>query len=156
MRRPPSPSRARPNRARLVVTGTITGPDGKTPIRGVSIYAYHTDANGHYDPAETRATGNARLSGSMRSDARGHYKLSTIRPAPYPNAKIPAHVHYVLAISAYKDVWLEMLFSDDPLITNERRAAVKEDGRYKFSIYQVTRDANSVWHCMQDFALKPN
>jgi protocatechuate 3,4-dioxygenase beta subunit len=141
---------------RLMVTGTITGPDGKIPVRGASIYAYHTDANGRYDPTEARPTGNARLRGFMRSDARGHYAFSTIRPAPYPNAKIPAHVHFIVSITGYKDLWLEMLFSDDPLITDEHRAAVKEDRLYKFAICQVTKDANAVWHCTQNIALKPN
>lgn len=138
----------------LVVTGTITGEDGK-PLSSASIYAYHTDANGHYDPDEPPdRQGPPRLKGYMRSDVNGHYEFRTIRPAPYPNSPIPAHVHYVISMAGYKDIFLEMLFSDDPRITDEYRAAVKEDRPYKFSICDASADANHTWRCKQDFVLR--
>ncbi|HYE16063.1 MAG TPA: hypothetical protein VD968_16610, partial [Pyrinomonadaceae bacterium] len=32
----------------LVVSGRIFAPDGKTPVEGVTLYVYHTDARGLY------------------------------------------------------------------------------------------------------------
>ena len=141
---------------RLVVDGLISGSDGK-PMPDVSIYAYHTDSNGHYDPNEApNRQGAPRLKGYMRTDAAGRYRFSTIRPAPYPGRRIPAHVHFVVNSRGYRDVYLEMLFSGDPLITDEHRAASKDNNlAYKFSICQVTRDADGAWRCTQNFVLAP-
>src|SRR6476469_8749496 len=33
---------------RMVISGTIYKPDGKTPAPGVILYVYHTDQTGHY------------------------------------------------------------------------------------------------------------
>jgi hypothetical protein len=32
----------------LVVSGIVVGEDGKTPLAGIVVYAYHTDDSGHY------------------------------------------------------------------------------------------------------------
>ncbi|MBA3584027.1 MAG: hypothetical protein H0W36_05765 [Gemmatimonadetes bacterium] len=39
---------------RLVDTGTVSQPDGRTPAEGVLLYAYHTNAEGVYAGAGTR------------------------------------------------------------------------------------------------------
>src|SRR5215831_20910733 len=56
---------------RLVVSGQVFAPDGVTPAAGVMVYAYQTDATGHYqnDP-QTRV---ARLHGWARTDAQGRF-----------------------------------------------------------------------------------
>src|ERR1044071_7014008 len=78
------------------MSGHIYRRDGKTPAPNVILYVYHTDATGYYTPAQG-ATGNARhhghLRGWMKTNERGEYRFTTIKPAPYPNRNIPAHIH---------------------------------------------------------------
>lgn len=56
-------------------------------------------AKGYYQPGKGQ-TGQARrhghLRGWMKTNQKGEYKFRTIKPAPYPNARIPAHIHPVI------------------------------------------------------------
>ena len=75
---------------RLILTGHVVDPDGK-PVR-VMLYAYHTDARGLYRP-DGSFRGEPRLKGTLLTAPDGSYEIDTIRPAPYPNRNIPAHIH---------------------------------------------------------------
>ena len=75
---------------RIMINGRVFGSDGK-PHGGVEIYAYHTDAQGLY--RRDRSKGPARLGGTLVTASDGSYSIDTIRPAPYPNRDIPAHIH---------------------------------------------------------------
>ena len=72
----------------MYVSGCVFGPDGVTPAPGVVVYVYHTDRTGIY--AEPGAP--PRLCGWIRTDRRGRYAYRSIRPAPYPGGRQPAHV----------------------------------------------------------------
>jgi protocatechuate 3,4-dioxygenase beta subunit len=98
---------------RLIVMGQVFGPDGKTPLAGASVYVYHTDAKGLYTP-ETNDNRNPRLRGYMRTDAQGRYEFSTIKPAPYPNNRIAAHIHYVVNAPGHRERVFEIVFEGDP------------------------------------------
>lgn len=80
---------------RMTLTGRVTTPDGK-PASGVIIYAHHTNAAGLYangtnDTLWSRRHG--RLRGWARTGADGVYTFHTIKPAPYPDRTMPAHIH---------------------------------------------------------------
>jgi protocatechuate 3,4-dioxygenase beta subunit len=80
---------------RLILTGTVfDGDDGK-PREGVTVYAYHTDARGHYC---SKPWGRPRLRGWARTNAEGRYEFHTIKPGPYPMRRNPAHIHMTIAI----------------------------------------------------------
>jgi protocatechuate 3,4-dioxygenase, beta subunit len=137
---------------RLVVTGQLFGSDGKTPLAGASVYVYHTDAKGFYTP-DTNDNRNPRLRGYMRTDAQGRYEYSTIKPAPYPNNRIAAHIHYVVNAPGYLERVFEIVFEGDPNIDQRMRTdAAKEYSA--FSIRTLTRDQQGVWHCTQDIKLR--
>ena len=82
----------------LEMRGVIYRSDGKTPAPDVILYVYHTDAKGYYSPAPGQAQGrrHGHLRGWMKTDREGRYRFRTIRPAPYPNARIPAHIHPIV------------------------------------------------------------
>ena len=137
---------------RLIVTGQVFGPDGKTPLAGASVYVYHTDAKGLYTP-ETNDNRNPRLRGYMRTDAQGRYEFSTIKPAPYPNNRIAAHIHYVVNAPGHQERVFEIVFEGDPNIDQRMRADAAKEGS-AFSICALTRDQQGVWRCAQDVKMR--
>jgi protocatechuate 3,4-dioxygenase beta subunit len=137
---------------RLIVTGRVFAPDGRTPLPGVSLYVYQTGKDGIYSKPVNDSR-NPRLRGYLRTDAEGRYEYSTIKPGSYPNTNNPAHIHYVVTAPGYQEKIFEIVFADDPLVNDRIRAdAAKEDSG--FSIRPLTRDGQGVLRCTQDIKLK--
>lgn len=137
---------------RLVVSGKVFGKDGK-PLAGASVYVYQTDAKGLYTPGATNDNRNPRLRGYMRTDEQGRYEYATIKPASYPNSTIPAHIHYVVNATGYKERIFEIVFEGDKFITDRIRSdAAREDSGY--SIRLLERDKQGVMYCVQDVKLR--
>ena len=137
---------------RLIVSGRVFGPDGKTPVKGASLYVYQTDKDGIYSkPVNDSRT--PRLRANLRSDSEGRYEYSTIKPGSYPDTRNPAHIHYVVKATGYRDRIFEIVFEDDPLMSERIRAdAAREDSG--FSIRPLTRGPQGVLRCTQDIRLK--
>ena len=142
---------------RLVVTGRTLA--GTTPVGGVSIYAFHTDAKGRYAIGISeinQAELNPRLHGALRTDAQGRYRYETVRPGFYNG---PTHVHYVVIAPGYRPRLLALQFKDDPLLVARRKAGYPEaDNNGPICRGQpdcvvtspVARDAKGVWHATRD------
>jgi protocatechuate 3,4-dioxygenase beta subunit len=105
---------------RLLVSGRVLGPDNR-PIPGASIYVYHTDQKGEYVRGSNAGMDRPRLFGYLRSDAQGRYAFATIRPAPYPGSRIPAHVHFEIVPSGHPSRIYEIMFEGDPFLTTQIR-----------------------------------
>lgn len=103
---------------KLIISGTVFQPDGKTPAADVIIYYWQTDSNGYYSPVkdmDQRAARHGHIRGWVKTDAAGKYTIKTIRPAPYPGQTMPAHIHLSvkepgIANEYYTD---EINFDDD-------------------------------------------
>jgi protocatechuate 3,4-dioxygenase beta subunit len=102
----------------LLLRGTVYAADCETPLAGVLIEAWQTDARGVYGPGQ----GNSELrccylQGAVKTDAKGGYEIQTIRPGHYrgeaspPPAHIHLNVHYGEA-----GVLTEVLFAGDPYL----------------------------------------
>lgn len=133
----------------MIVSGTVLAPDGRRPVSGVTVYAYHTDARGLY----ARDGGMMpRLRGWMVTDAAGRYEVRTIRPAPYPNRSIPAHVHFNAWGPGYPRQWFEQLeFEGDRLVTDERMEQSRRLGR--FGMVRPLQRRDGGWRCTFDLRL---
>jgi protocatechuate 3,4-dioxygenase beta subunit len=113
----------------LIIAGRLFGRDGRSPVPGVTVFAYHTDARGIYDEPEKGAH-SWRLKGWAMTDAEGRFEFETIRPAPYPNRMTPAHVHFSLEGPGLQRRWAGLQFDDDPLVPAEERARSAKAGRF--------------------------
>ena len=137
---------------RLVISGRAFAPDGKTPVAGITVYAYQTDATGHY--TKTGALRPPRLQGWARTNSDGRFEFVTIRPAPYPGRTIPAHVHFILWGAGYPRQWIEELrFEGDPYVTREMLAEAAEAGEFA-AVVPLRRAANGAWRCAVNFRVQ--
>jgi protocatechuate 3,4-dioxygenase beta subunit len=114
----------------LVIDGRVVEPDGRTPARGVVVFAYQTDRDGlYFGPGG--ANGPWRLRGWARTDDDGRFTFSTIRPAPYPGRDVPAHVHFTFETERFGRQWTrELWFDDDPLVTADARRQSAAEAPY--------------------------
>ena len=137
----------------LVVSGTVFDSDGVTPLAGIPVYVYQTDARGFYTPADAMDSKNSRLRGWMKTSREGKYEFRTIKPGPYPSGGPPAHIHYVVSAPGFRERVFEIVFQGDPRINDQIRAmAAREESA--FSIRALERDGQGVLRCVQDIKLR--
>ncbi|MDX1746775.1 MAG: hypothetical protein R3324_12615 [Halobacteriales archaeon] len=99
---------------RIVVQGTVYGPDCMTPVAGANLDVWHADTNGNYDNSTTEY----RLRGQMTTDENGRYEFETIMPGRYPlgNSTRPAHIHFIVSRPGYIPLTTQMYFEGDPFL----------------------------------------
>lgn len=147
---------------RLIVTGRTL--DGKKPVAGVSLYVFHTDAEGRYAIGVDNRAGeyNPRLHGALRTDAEGRYQYETTRPGSYDDG--PSHVHYVVSAAGYEPLLLALQFQDDPIVMRQAKSGAPlnldafKNGPCKARpdcvlTQPVTRDARGVAHVIRDIQM---
>ena len=104
----------------LTVSGVVVSAEG-TPIRGASLYAYQTDAEGYYGVKPASDSNNPRLKVFLRTDADGRWSFTTIRPGSYPSSRAPGHIHFEVAADGMAPRFFEIVFEGDPFVTAEMR-----------------------------------
>ena len=143
---------------RLIISGTVFLPDGKTPAENVIVYVYHTNDEGIY-PKKGNETGNGKYHGYLRAwmktDSSGRYELETFRPAPYHSHEgEPAHIHCNIQAPGYPEYWLTALwFADDPRVNEEYKNKVERSGGFS-NITELTLDSNNVLHGERNIILE--
>ncbi len=105
----------------LVVSGTVYQAGGSTPASGVIIYYWQTDNNGYYTPVDGMdddAKKHGHIRGWVKTGPDGKYAIYTIRPAPYPNDELPAHIHFSVKEPGIGNEYYvdDLIFEDDPLL----------------------------------------
>lgn len=142
---------------RLEVKGTVYKRDGKTPAEGVIVYFYHTDATGRYTASKDQAMGqqNGHLRGWIKTNGNGEYCIYTIKPAPYPGATAPAHIHCYVKEPHLNEYYVdEIEFSDDTLL---REAIKLQRGKRGGSgLVVAAKDENGWLTCKRDIILGMN
>lgn len=94
----------------LILEGRVFQPDGKTPAPGIVIYLHQTNANGLYanGMAESEwSRRHGRLRSWARTDRRGRYRFRTIKPAPYPDRTMPAHIHLYIGEAGRRPYYVD-------------------------------------------------
>lgn len=141
----------------MVLTGTIFKADGKTPAPDVILYMYHTDAKGNYSATANQRHGkrHGHLRGWIKTDSKGRYKISSIRPASYPNGKAPQHIHPIIKEVGISPYWIdEYLFDDDPFLVQAEKD--RQEKRGGAGIIHLTKNEKGIWVGKRDIILGLN
>jgi len=117
---------------KLEISGRVYSADGRTPVKDVVIYIYHTDQKGLYSKKGNESGWGQRhgyIRGWAKTDNNGFYRFFTLKPAAYPGRNIPAHIHVTIKEPDKNEYWIdEYLFDDDPLLTKEERQKQEKRG----------------------------
>lgn len=141
---------------RMVLTGRVTTADGTAPAAGVVIYAHHTNsaglyANGSNESMWSRRHG--RLRGWARTGADGRYTFRTIKPAPYPDRTMPAHVHLFIGEPGRRPYYIDdVVFDGEFGVTAAYRKARELRGGN--GIVPLRRTASGEWLATRDIRLE--
>jgi protocatechuate 3,4-dioxygenase beta subunit len=116
--------RGEPLGERIIVTGRVTGRDGR-PVRSALIEIWQANAAGRYvhevDQHPAPLDPNFTGAGRCLTDDDGRYRFVTVKPGAYPwrnhpNAWRPAHIHLSLFGRAFTNrLVTQMYFPGDPL-----------------------------------------
>lgn len=136
----------------MIVSGRVFASDGKTPLEGIRVHVYQTDAKGYYNHGTTSSR-NPRLNGTMITNEEGRYEYRTIKPASYPESRNPAHVHYVISKKGSQEQYDEVEFEGDPYITRELIEKSRVLGTFGV-VQKLQKDVDNVWRCTKDIRLK--
>lgn len=128
----------------LEVTGTVVDQNGQ-PLSGILVRAFQADALGVYTDGNDH---RPRICGVVRSDAAGRYRFRTIRPASYPDSKIPAHIHFEIWGEGLPLQRSELRFEGDPFLNGR-----KSEGRVDL-VRPLLRDKAGVLRCQRDLIVR--
>jgi protocatechuate 3,4-dioxygenase beta subunit len=109
---------------RIIVHGRVLDEDGRS-VPNTLVEIWQANASGRYihpvDQHPAPIDPNFTGAGRAMTDAQGHYKFITVKPAAYPwgnhsNAWRPAHIHFSLfGRSFLSRLVTQMYFPGDPL-----------------------------------------
>jgi len=140
---------------KLEISGVIYKPDGTTPPPGIVMYVYHTDQNGYYTKKGNDNGRHGYLRGWLKTNDKGEYKFYTLRPAPYPNATFPAHIHPTIKEPGKTEYWIDdYVFDDDKYVNGSYRKNAGNRGGN--GIITLTKNENGNYTAKRDIILGKN
>lgn len=140
----------------IVFEGVVYQTDGQTPASDVVLYAYHTNADGLYANGSNESVWSkrhGRLRGWVKTRANGRYRLSSIKPAPYPNETIPAHVHFTVLEPRRQPYWIDdIVFDGEFGVTPKyRKSMINKGGN---GIVKLSKSSSGILSVTRDIILE--
>lgn len=98
----------------IVLKGTVYNTDCTTPVTDALVEVWQTDAAGKYHYRDE----GYRLRGQMRTDDKGQYEFSTVKPGRYRimSGFRPAHIHLKVTHRDYETLTTQLYFRGDPFL----------------------------------------
>ena len=128
------------------IEGVVYQVDGTTPAANVVVYAYQTDSRGLYSRGTPETEWSRRhglLRGWVKTGADGRYGFDTIKPGPYPNSTMPAHVHLTVLEPGRTAYYIDdIVFDGEFGVTEAYRARMEYRGGN--GIVRLARDGGTL------------
>ena len=141
---------------RLRLTGRVLAADGVTPAADVVIYAHQTNAQGLYADGSSESVWSrrhGRLRGWVRTGPDGRYAFDTIKPAPYPDMTMPAHIHLFVQEPGRRPYYIDdVVFDGEHGVDAAYRA--HQELRGGSGIVRLTGNAAQGWSAVRDIRLE--
>lgn len=141
---------------RMMLTGRVVAADGVTPAADVVIYAHHTNAQGLYADGSRESEWSrrhGRLRGWVRTGADGRYAFDTIKPAPYPDMTMPAHLHLFVLEPGRRPYYVDdVVFDGEHGVDAAYRA--RQELRGGSGVVRLTGNAAEGWAAVRDIRLE--
>ena len=126
------------------------------PVAGVTIYAHQTNDAGLYagGTSETEwSRRHGRLRGWVKTGANGAYRFETIKPAPYPDQTMPAHIHLYIGEPGRNSYYIDdVVFDGEFGVTPAYRQA--QELRGGSGIIRLYRDSSAMLVAKRDIRLE--
>lgn len=140
----------------LVLEGTVRQGDGRTPAPGIIIYLHQTNADGLYangssDDEWSRRHGQLR--GWAVTDRNGRYRFRTIKPAPYPDMTMPAHIHLMIGEPGRPPYYIDDVVFDGEFKVDAGYRA-RQELRGGSGIVRLSRDSDGRLIAVRDIVLE--
>jgi catechol 1,2-dioxygenase len=103
---------------RLVVAGTVVARNGR-PLANSIVDVWQCNADGRYDnddPKHPPKKDQFVLRGKVKTNDKGEYEFTTIRPVPYGIGEgqyRPAHIHMKASLDGYTPLTTQLYFKGD-------------------------------------------
>jgi protocatechuate 3,4-dioxygenase, beta subunit len=129
---------------RLVLSGFVLKPDGTRPAEGVIVYLQQTNAAGLYangSQVSERSRRHGRLRGWAKTGADGRFTFLKIKPGPYPDRTLPAHIHLFVGEPGRRPYYVDdVVFDGEFGVTPAYRSAQELRGGSGFVRLQSSED----------------
>ncbi len=147
-----------------ILHGTVRDEDGQ-PIPGASLDVWQNAATGFYAVQQPDVQPPTNLRGVYRTDDRGRYKITTVRPVPYPipadgpvgklltdTGRHPwraAHIHAKVSAPGYEPLTTHLFDRDSDYLDSDAVFGVKDS-----LIRDFVASEDGVLRCESDFVLR--
>jgi protocatechuate 3,4-dioxygenase beta subunit len=135
---------------KMIIEGQVFDKN-RNPYPNVLLYFYHTNHAGIYT-----TKGNEKgvqkfhgyLHGWCKTNEEGKYILKSIRPSPYPNSNIPAHIHIAVKEPSNNPPFFinDFVFKDDEFVNETYKASLK---KFNFKggdgIIDLQKNKEGIW-----------
>ena len=140
----------------MVIGGVVRSASTGAGVGDVVLYAHHTNAAGLYANGSSETMWSRRhgkLRGWVKTAADGSYRIETIKPAPYPDMTMPAHVHVFLSEPGRRPYYIDdVVFAGEFKVDDTYRA--RQELRGGSGIVTLARSPEGVWLARRDIVLE--
>ena len=157
----------------LFVNGMVQDQKGK-PIEGAEVDVWHSSSEGFYEQQDPKQA-PMNLRGKFMTDAQGHFRFRSVKPAGYPipidgpvgdlvratrrHHYRPAHLHFLICKPGFKTLISQIYVNDDDKLETDVQFGVTHAVVGNFVRHKGAAPATDVtgeWYSLdQTFVMEP-